>query len=213
MISEDISLYASYGAKLILIFLFMASILVVAFFIERILFFSKNLLRDGESLFRELDAAGSKERAVAVLRTRKCEETAILLRGLEEEIDDNEGFRNAVLGHFAIRKGRWERFLSFFASVGSNAPFAGLLGTVLGLMKSFSDLALASHPEPKVAMEGISDALITTVVGLCIAIPSIIFFNICKGRIKKSGAIIESMTHIILSREFVKKGTPRRMPP
>lgn len=73
-----------------------------------------------------------------------------------------------------------ERGLSFLGTVGANAPFIGLFGTVLGIIKAFHDLAISKQAGPSVVMAGISEALVATAVGLLVAIPAVIFFNIFK---------------------------------
>jgi len=79
--------------------------------------------------------------------------------------------------------------------------FLGLLGTVLGIMKSFADLSLTtSKGGAQVVMAGVSDALLTTVFGIIVAVPAIIFFNICKTKVKNSTDIVESMVSLIESK-------------
>jgi len=70
-----------------------------------------------------------------------------------------------------------ERGVGFFATLGSNAPFLGLLGTVLGLTNAFHALSVAKTAGPQVVYEGISEALVTTVVGLLVAIPAVVAYN------------------------------------
>lgn len=70
-----------------------------------------------------------------------------------------------------------EKRLVILSTLGNNVPFIGLLGTVLGIMKAFRDLALSSDGGPSVVMKGISEALIATAMGLGVAIPVVIAFN------------------------------------
>lgn len=70
-----------------------------------------------------------------------------------------------------------ERSLNFLATVGSNAPFVGLLGTVLGIMKAFRDLSMNVSQGNEAVMLGIAEALVATAVGLLVAIPAVIAFN------------------------------------
>lgn len=76
-------------------------------------------------------------------------------------------------------KPRLEKNLSFLATVGSNAPFIGLLGTVLGIMHAFRALSDAEG-DPSVVMSGISEALVATAAGLMVALPAVIAFNYFK---------------------------------
>jgi len=79
-----------------------------------------------------------------------------------------------------------EHRLSFLSLVGSIAPMVGLLGTVDGMVQSFMVIAASdTQPKPSKLAEGISMALITTLVGLVLAIPAIIAFNLMKNRLSR----------------------------
>ncbi len=70
-----------------------------------------------------------------------------------------------------------DKRLGILATFGNNAPFIGLFGTVLGVIKAFNDLGASSEFGVKVVMEGISQALVSTALGLFVAIPSVIAYN------------------------------------
>jgi biopolymer transport protein ExbB len=79
-----------------------------------------------------------------------------------------------------------EHRLSFLSLVGSIAPMVGLLGTVDGMVQSFMEIASSeTQPKPSKLAQGISMALITTLVGLVLAIPAIIAFNMLKNRLAR----------------------------
>lgn len=69
------------------------------------------------------------------------------------------------------------RHLTVIASVGANAPYVGLLGTVLGILITFHDMGQAGNIETSAIMVGLALALKATALGLLVAIPSIIFYN------------------------------------
>jgi biopolymer transport protein ExbB/TolQ len=89
----------------------------------------------------------------------KVERRAVATRTLEREVASLE-----------------ER-LSTLGTIGSTAPFIGLFGTVMGVMRAFRDLATASNAGPGIVMLGISEALVATAAGLAVAIPAIIAYN------------------------------------
>lgn len=72
---------------------------------------------------------------------------------------------------------RMHRRLPFLGTVGSTAPFIGLFGTVLGVMRAFKDLAGAAGAGPGVVAIGISEALVATAAGLFVAIPAVLAYN------------------------------------
>ena len=78
-----------------------------------------------------------------------------------------------------------ESGVSFLGTVGANAPFLGLTGTVLGILIAFNKFAQAGGKGSTDVMVAIARALIATALGLIVAIPAVIAFNILKNRIKK----------------------------
>jgi biopolymer transport protein ExbB len=79
-----------------------------------------------------------------------------------------------------------EHRLSYIALIGTISPMVGLFGTVDGMVRSFSVIATSTAaPQPKELAEGISTALLTTLVGLAIAIPAIAAYSILRNRIDR----------------------------
>ncbi len=79
-----------------------------------------------------------------------------------------------------------EHRLSYVALIGSVAPMMGLMGTVQGMIKSFDKIALSpTSPKPSELADGISTALVTTLIGLLLAIPAMVFHSILKNRIQR----------------------------
>ncbi len=78
-----------------------------------------------------------------------------------------------------------ESKLNFLATTGSTAPFVGLLGTVIGIMSSFSNIASSGSASLAVVAPGIAEALFSTAVGLFAAIPAVVAYNYFIGRIRK----------------------------
>jgi biopolymer transport protein ExbB/TolQ len=91
------------------------------------------------------------------------------------------------------------RNLSFLGTLGSNAPFIGLFGTVLGVIKAFHDLAAKKGQGPEAVMGSLSEALIATAVGLLVAIPAVVAFNYFQGRVRTRVAQAEALAHDLLS--------------
>jgi biopolymer transport protein ExbB len=97
------------------------------------------------------------------------------------------------------------RGLIVLGSTGSNAPFVGLLGTVLGIIKAFADLATSNEASTAV-MAGISEALVATAIGLLVAIPAVVLFNFFQSKNKSILARVESLSHLILARVKADQG-------
>jgi biopolymer transport protein TolQ len=86
---------------------------------------------------------------------------------------------------------RLERRLSFLATTASVTPFVGLFGTVWGIMDAFGDIGRMGSANLAVVAPGISEALITTAMGLFAAIPAAVFFNVFTSRVKVLGSMVD----------------------
>jgi len=102
-----------------------------------------------------------------------------------------------------------EHLLLALGTLGSNAPFVGLFGTVLGVIKAFHDLA-QSAAGPEVVMQGLSEALIATAVGLFVAIPAVIGYNYLQKRAQDLMAGADAMGRLIVARSREAAGAGRR---
>ena len=87
-----------------------------------------------------------------------------------------------------------ERLVPFLATVGSTSPFIGLFGTVIGIMKSFSEIGAKGSANLATVAPGIAEALIATAAGLLAAIPAVIAFNFFGARIKVLGVEMENFS-------------------
>jgi biopolymer transport protein ExbB len=122
--------------------------------------------------------------------------TAVTLKGWEHDEDTIQSYANAAT--VAERRYLSAR-LPILSTLGNNAPFIGLLGTVLGIMKAFRDLAGAADSGPQVVMKGISEALVATAMGLGVAIPCVILFNFFSSVIKRKMSNSEEVVNIIVA--------------
>ena len=92
----------------------------------------------------------------------------------------------------------YERHLIILGTLGNSAPFIGLFGTVLGIIKAFMDLAQDITGGAAVVMAGISEALVATALGLLVAIPSVIAYNALKAKVKAIGICAESLAQSVI---------------
>ncbi len=95
-----------------------------------------------------------------------------------------------------------EKFLGVLGTMGNIAPFIGLFGTVIGIIKAFRDLALSGVGGPTVVARGIAEALVATAAGLAVAIPAVIIYNYFMRRVK----VIMSELEIFSSRLIIIMG-------
>lgn len=93
-----------------------------------------------------------------------------------------------------------ERRLLILGTLGNNAPFIGLFGTVLGVIKAFHDLSQSTAEGPETVMRGLSEALIATAVGLCVAIPCVVAYNYFQKQVKDLFSGSESLNRLLIAR-------------
>ncbi len=92
-----------------------------------------------------------------------------------------------------------EKNLSLLATAASVSPFLGLLGTVWGLLVAFQEMAIWKSATLSVVAPGIAEALVTTVVGLIVAIPSLVMYNYMASSIKKFETEMEDFASELLA--------------
>jgi biopolymer transport protein ExbB len=95
---------------------------------------------------------------------------------------------------------QWERNLSILATIGNNAPFIGLFGTVLGIIKAFHDLSQQAGGGAGVqgVTAGVSEALVATAVGILVAIPAVVAFNLYQRKTKAALAEAEALKSYLI---------------
>ena len=102
-----------------------------------------------------------------------------------------ESLSRSLIRAATVEGTRLERRLSFLATTASVSPFVGLFGTVWGIMDAFGDIGRAGSANLVVVAPGISEALITTAMGLLAAIPAAVFFNLFSSRIKVLNSMVD----------------------
>jgi len=176
--------------------LLVCSIMAVAIVIERLVFFaqqhgdSKELLRQLGGKIAQDDIAG----AIKVCRQNKGMLPKILefglLRGNKNRADITDALSIALMEHLNTL----ERNLGIIGTIAVIAPFVGLFGTVLGIIRAFDDIALKGNSTPAVVAAGVSEALITTAAGLFTAVPAVIAYNHFLHNIKDLGGRMDGFT-------------------
>jgi len=96
-------------------------------------------------------------------------------------------------------RARYEKRLAFLGTLGNNAPFVGLFGTVLGIIRAFHDLAGSALQGTQAVMAGIAEALVATGIGLIVALPAVAMYNICMRHVETVASRAEVLAHEILA--------------
>jgi len=143
--------------------------------------------------------AGDLAAAASGLQDHDTLETNVVLSGLRAYQKGAESVEDLIAGALGQERARYESRLSFLATLASNAPYIGLFGTVLGIIRSFRDLATNMADASSSVMAGIAEALIATAIGLLVAIPAVISYNVFRGRVKDAVTNGQMLARILLS--------------
>ncbi len=166
--------------------LILLSIVAIAIVFERLFFFATQH-SDSKALLKQIGqkiAADDLNGAVKICQTNKGMLPRILEFGLARGEKNRADITDALSIALMENLNSLERNLGIIGTIAVIAPFVGLFGTVLGIIKAFDDIALKGNSTPAVVAAGVSEALITTAAGLFVAVVSVIFFNYFKTRIK-----------------------------
>jgi biopolymer transport protein ExbB len=199
-LTERILGFTLLGSEWVLWLLVALSVLSVAIMVERALVLSGD--RDSDALARDLLALlkrGDVDKARQTLSGNRTPAATVAAAGLENYDRGNDAIAEAMASAKARLRIDLERNLGVLGTLGNNAPFIGLFGTVLGIIKAFADLSKNQAGGAAAVMSGISEALVATAVGLMVAIPAVIFFNFFQGKVRKAMARVDAMAHLVLS--------------
>ena len=174
--------------------------------------FLRSVRDDIPKLAGELDAllrGGKVREALERMKASRSAEAAVVVAGLRHADLGPASAEKAMAGAAALERVRLERGLAVLGTVGNNAPFLGLLGTVIGVIEAFEILGrptdagaaiqAASALAPQAIMSSIAEALVATAVGLFVAIPAVAAFNYFQRRIQGVGANTEALTNVLLA--------------
>jgi biopolymer transport protein ExbB len=192
------------------------SVLSLAVMFERVLFYARHKadpigLR--EALIGAVDS-GRADAALKHLQSRKKGkggmEVNVLYYGLSQLDKGPRAVEELMAGALSRERRRYDRFLGFLGTLGNNAPFIGLFGTVLGVIQAFDALGrvdLSGEGATGAAVMGpIAEALIATAVGLLVAIPAVIAFNIFKARVRGVVSNTELLSRTLVAHMHSESG-------
>jgi biopolymer transport protein ExbB len=197
------------GTGWILALMLVLSIISLAVMLERAwLYWSlrddiDTLMRDLGRLLRGNDLEGARRR----LEESRSAEAAVVVAGLVEADRGVESAIEAMDGAGALQRLKLEKRLAFLGTLGNNAPFIGLLGTVIGIVAAFDELSkvkmaaagASTQLAPEAVMARISEALVATAIGILIAIPAVAAFNAFQRVVRSTTANTEALGHLLLA--------------
>jgi biopolymer transport protein ExbB/TolQ len=173
------------GIFLTIATLIIASVVSIAIMIERAKTLKK-LRQETEAMMPSLRERLRRKLLGEVRDLVQKSETpmaALLKTGLENVNGHATYRKDAMAKELAFQQQRLARRLSILATIASNAPYVGLFGTVCGIMKAFVFISEQKGMNADVIAKGIAEALITTALGLFVAIPAGIAYNYFVGKV------------------------------
>jgi biopolymer transport protein ExbB len=199
------------GASWILWLLALLSAVSLALIVERWLFLRA---RDGdlESTARDLDGplqSGDWKAAISRLGAEHTTAAAIASAGLRLAARGPAAVEKAMESAVALERRKLERGLAFLGTVGNNAPFVGLFGTVVGVIHAFEELGhsapghaaagAANQVASQAVMGSIAEALVATAVGILVALPAVAAYNFFQRRLTMLLSGSEVLSKLVLA--------------
>ena len=226
---QQFTKFAMLGAEWVMWLLIILSVLSVALMLERAVLYRK-MSDDLEKLAEELrDLLRSNDMEGAKARLAKSPSPAamVALAGLNEADRGAESAEEAMNGATARARMVLDSNLAFLATVGNNAPFVGLFGTVIGIIQAFDALKAQQASAAQAAAAGgqaaaqaaagmdaagrvmgtIAEALVATAIGLLVAIPAVAAYNFFSRKVKSILSSGDTITHVVLAHLKAKPGS------
>jgi len=204
--------------------LLLMSVYSIAIMVERYLTFSQAKKQSREFAPRVAQALKNDriEEAINISDKHRRSHLAMVVNsGLQEfraheqssEIsgDEIEASKRALQRAIAIKTAEFRRGLSGLATIGSTAPFVGLFGTVYGILHAFQSMKTNASAGIEAVAGGISEALITTALGLVVAVPAVWLFNYFTGKVDSFIVEMDNSASELI--DYFLKSRTRRLNP
>jgi biopolymer transport protein ExbB/TolQ len=189
VLMQKLVFVAQLASSAVLYILLGLSVLSIGVIIERWWYFRRrrddiDALSDAlRKTLAKSDLAGARK----LLGASPSVEAQIISEALDWWAEGPESVEQILVKAVRARRKKFEAGLLFLGTLGNNAPFIGLFGTVLGIVTAFRELGTAQMGAMGNVMSGIAEALIATAVGIMVALPAVIFYNV----FQKKGADVE----------------------
>jgi biopolymer transport protein ExbB/TolQ len=220
MLVQKLLQVAQVSGQAVLYVLLALSVLSIGIVIERWWWFAR----------RRIDAPAVGRKLVELLRKEDLEGARAYLGklpGVEAEVlrdaltwyhDGQEAVHEVLATGVKERRKQVESGLNFLGTLGNNAPFIGLFGTVLGIVTAFRELAGAAGNANGMnnVMGGIAEALVATAVGIMVALPAVIAYNVLSKKVTDVEDNVTTIGALILAQMkshrdgFLTKYAPKR---
>ena len=208
IVAKSKAVMLAMGAAPVMYLMIILSVLSLAIILERAYFFY-SIRDDLEVLARDLSKSlrnGDYDDARKRMEASPSAEAAVVVAGLVEADRGANAAEEAMAGATALQRMKLERRLAYLGTLGNNAPFIGLFGTVIGIIQAFEHLgdknaaaAASAAAAPAAVMSSIAEALVATAIGLAVAIPAVAAYNFFQRMIKSTVTNTDALTRVLLA--------------
>jgi len=201
-LTEALNRFTELGAEWVLWLLLSLSVISVAIMVERaiVLFRRRGDAAALAKLAAEKLAAGRIDDLREQVAKSRAVEASVLAAGLDKYDEGPAAAEESMHAAQVRERQTLDRNLAFLGTVGSNAPFIGLAGTVIGIMQAFRNLgANVQAGASQTVMSAIAEALVATLIGLLVAVPAVVAFNYFQRRIKTRMNDTQILVHTLLA--------------
>ena len=208
--AQALDLMLRAGSRWVLWLLIILSIAAAAVVLERLWYFlrERRPRRQIAEMLEALRTSGAKAALKALGDVRSLDAT-VARACLDHLSEGPAAIEEQVAAVLESQRIRYERGLAYLGTLGSNAPFIGLFGTVLGIVRAFHDLARSSAAlGTQAVMAGIAEALVATAVGLLVAIPAVATYNVLMRHVETALASAGTLGHRILAHVKAEHAAP-----
>ncbi|MDE2492193.1 MAG: MotA/TolQ/ExbB proton channel family protein [Elusimicrobia bacterium] len=189
----DIHILQMFKESFTLVILLFLSVLSITFALERWWYFRTASGRADDILggVRKQLEGGKVDAAVAWCQKHPSSVAQVVAYGLMHAGRSRKDLEELMGSKLKEERMKFERYLAILGTLGNIAPFIGLFGTVVGIIRAFRDLAASGTGGPSVVAAGIAEALVSTAAGLIVAIPAAVLYNYFMGRLKRQTVEME----------------------
>jgi biopolymer transport protein ExbB len=199
----------SFGARGVLVVLFILSIWSVGIMFDRKRVFNAEVGQAKPNEAKKMIQNKNWDLLRSWAENNPSYVGGVVHAALNAESSDSESVDRAVQSYLADEKLKLEKGLNVLATLGANAPFIGLFGTVLGIIQSFGILSSTQGSGMNAVMLGLAEALLSTAVGLFVAIPAVVSYNYFANRMRTINLEAQSVRDLYVSKMSGSKAGSR----
>lgn len=206
---QELSIVQVFMKSFAMWILLIISIVGLTYTIERILYFIRNRkdVRDFCDRIKKLIAKDEFSEIIDVCRREPSPVSRMVQSGLAEPERGTVIIYELMTNVINREKVHMENNVGVIGTISHISPLVGLLGTVVGIIKSFYSIALTGAGGSEVIAMGVAEALITTAAGICIAVPAVIIYNYF---VRKISVTVQSLS--IVRDEIITELKIKRQP-